>query len=242
MDVVLCAYHWAGCRAVSLLRPLTTRLFVCTHDAPPYIPSVIRLCNTWNIPCTTCNVSQVDLPFRPDVLISVYYRYRITETLLNSRSIAPVNLHPSLLPRYRGCSSTAWALINGDAETGFTYHVMDGMFDSGPIILQRRLPIYPWDTGLSLYYRVMFEGLAYLTQAIDACQDGIAPRAQVGPSSYHPRGCPYGGEIDDAWPDDMVERFIRAMIFPPLPPAQYKGMPVLCMEDYLALRNNARKS
>ena len=71
------------------------------------------------------------------------------------------NLHPALLPKYRGCSSVTWAMINGEKECGFTYHYIDKGCDTGKIILQKAIKIEDFDTQLTLYNRVMFESMDY---------------------------------------------------------------------------------
>lgn len=169
-------------------------------------------------------------------LLSVYYRYIISPEVLHSSQGKAFNLHPSLLPRYRGCSSLAWALINGETETGYTYHYMNAGIDSGNIILQQRMPIYSWDTGHTLNHRIMFSAIQDFDTAVDLVMGGTAGTPQSGVPSYYPRGCPFDGTIDDRWPDDFIERFIRALIYPPLPPARYKGHYIYRLEQYDTLR------
>lgn len=69
--------------------------------------------------------------FKPDIILSLHYRSLIPSRILNSAKIGSVNLHPSLLPKYRGANSVAWAIINGEMRTGFSFHHMSESFDTG---------------------------------------------------------------------------------------------------------------
>jgi len=84
-----------------------------------------------------------------EVLVSVNYRYILGKRILN-RFVWPLNIHGSLLPRYRGRTPHVWAIINGETETGVTVHVMDEGVDTGPIIAQEKIPIGPSETGATM--------------------------------------------------------------------------------------------
>ena len=220
MNVILCGYHWAGCKSLQLLLDAGHNVFVYTHESPWHIPSLSAYCRQRNVPHSLEDISTATLPFEPQVICSVYYRHLINKQVIDACSGKIFNLHPSLLPKYRGCSSLTWAMIHGEREVGFTYHYIDEGCDSGPIILQKTLPVEGWDTQETLYLRVMFEAMGYFRQAFDLVGYGVPGRPQVGPTSHYPRSCPHDGQINPSWDDDTKERFIRAMIYPPLPPAK----------------------
>ena len=236
MKVVLCGYHWAGCHALEQLLSLASEIFVYTHDTPFHIPCLKVLCQQRNIRYSTDAIAIENLPFTPDLIVSIYYRYIIKPSVLQSCRYKAINLHPSLLPRYRGCSSLTWALINNEAEVGFSYHYIDDGIDTGNILLQRALPIYDWDTQGSLYYRVMFEALKLLTDVIRLVYSGDLGTPQLPNGDYYPRGCPFNGQIQAEWSDEKVKRFIRAMTFPPYPPARYRDQDILTYSDFLAVK------
>ena len=71
------------------------------------------------------------------MICSIYYRYIIEEEIINCVNGKIFNLHPSLLPNYKGCSSLTWAMINGEAEVGYSYHYIDVTLDTGNVILQK---------------------------------------------------------------------------------------------------------
>ncbi len=151
-----------------------------------------------------------------DVLFSLYYRRRIPSRILELPKFGCVNFHPSLLPNYQGCFSVPWAIINGESSTGFTYHYMVERFDQGNIILQGNIPIYDNDTAFSLFHRLIMRGLGSLENVVEKVlqyHDPGNPQPESG--SYYPRELPYDGKIDVNWDEQKVERFIRAMYFPP---------------------------
>lgn len=242
MKIILCGYHWPGCMALHHLQRKAKNLFVYTHNHPDYVPDLAQLCRNLDIPHSLLDISHSPLPFTPDLIVSMHYRYILSPDVLHSARGNSFNLHPSLLPRYRGCSSLAWALINGDTEAGYTYHYMDEGIDSGNIILQKRLPIYSWDTGQTLNHRIMFSAMQDFDATVDLVVNGAIGTPQTGTASYYPRGCPFDGAIDDRWPDEFTERFIRALIYPPLPPARYKGHHIYRLEQYNTLRERLNSS
>ncbi len=86
--------------------------------------------------------------------------------------------HPSLLPRYRGGSALAWQLIRGEDRGGFTIFWVDEGVDTGPILLQREVPIDAGDTAGSLYFEKIFEpGISAMIEAVGLAADGRAARA-----------------------------------------------------------------
>jgi methionyl-tRNA formyltransferase len=233
MKIILCGYHWSGCKALDLLLRGGHEVFVYTHENPPEVPSLTELCRKRFVPFSTKNISAEPLPFHPDIICSVFYRFIIKVKVIECCGGKIFNLHPSLLPKYRGCSSITWALINGESETGFTYHYIDEGCDTGPMIIQKAVPIEDWDTQASLYNRVMFESMGYFQSVLEMVKSGSRGKPQEGESSYYPRGCPHKGIIDSSWEIDYVARFIRAMNYPPLPFANFNGREIRTIEDYL---------
>lgn len=176
----------------------------------------------------------------PDLLLSLHYRDRIPEQLLEIPTRGAVNLHPSLLPDYRGCLSVPWAIINAETHTGFTYHRMVGAFDAGAILAQEALPIRPEDTAFSLFHRQITHGLAALPQVLRlVLEEGETGRAQPPGGRYYGRTLPFDGRIDRSWPPERIECFIRAMVFPPFKGAVVeidgRDIEVLSWSHYLEL-------
>lgn len=157
---------------------------------------------------------------RPDILMSTHYRSRIPGSVLGAARLGTINLHPSLLPRYRGTNSVAWAIINGETETGFSFHTMTSEFDTGRILLQERMKIERDDTAFSLFHRQITAAMPQLGRVLRMVAAGEVGVEQNGEASYYGRSIPYDGIINPSWDEEKIERFIRAMHFPPLEPAR----------------------
>jgi len=161
-------------------------------------------------------VLSVTKSFGPDLILSASYRKRIHGCVL-ALATDCINFHPSLLPRHRGCWSGFWAVFEGDAETGVTCHRMVEQFDCGRLLHQERLQVLPDDTAASLYRRIIpvTAGCARQVLALYFGEGLPEGEEQSGDGSYHFRKLPFGGIIQHEWSDEQVERFIRAMHFPP---------------------------
>lgn len=103
-----------------------------------------------------------------DFLVVVAYGQILSQDILDLPRIAPVNLHASLLPRWRGASPIEHAILAGDRETGITIQSMTEGLDAGPILAQRRMPIEPEDTATDLRERLAQLGAQLLLQTLKA--------------------------------------------------------------------------
>lgn len=108
------------------------------------------------------------LAARPDFLVVVAYGQILSRNVLDLPRIAPVNLHASLLPRWRGASPIEHAILVGDRETGVTIQSMTEELDAGPILAQRRIPIGPEDSATDLRERLAQFGAQLLLQTLKA--------------------------------------------------------------------------
>ncbi len=105
--------------------------------------------------------------YRPDLFIVISFGLIVPKWALDIPSIAPVNIHPSLLPLYRGPSPMQWALLNCDRETGITFIVMNEKMDEGNIIFQERTAIKDDDDYTSLSQRLAVRSADILSEIID---------------------------------------------------------------------------
>ena len=104
----------------------------------------------------------------PELIVVSTFNQIIIKAIIQIPKYGVINIHPSLLPRYRGTTPTVWALINGEKETGISIHfIEDETIDSGRIILQSRLKIMPEDTDGTLRYRLAELSKTTLSRAID---------------------------------------------------------------------------
>lgn len=156
----------------------------------------------------------------PDLVLSVFYRHMLPDAVLDTARIAALNLHPSLLPAYRGRAPLNWVLVRGEKETGVTLHHMVRRADAGDIVAQRAIPIAPRETALSLYHKIEAEGVALLSEALPLVAAGTAPRLPQDESraSKVGRRRPEDGRIDWTWPAAQVDCLVRA-VAPPWPGA-----------------------
>ena len=109
---------------------------------------------------------------KPDVIVSFGSGQLFKKDILRIPDRGCINVHPSLLPSYRGPSPLFWVLANGEAETGVTVHYMDEKLDSGDIILQSKIKIEEGDTVQTLRARTKEQSVALLIQALDQIASG----------------------------------------------------------------------
>ncbi len=112
-----------------------------------------------------------------DLAVMAFVTIIVPERILYAPRYKSICFHPSLLPRHRGASAIAWTLIQGDSETGVTWFWPDKGIDTGPILIQRRVPIGVNDTTGSLYFNSLFPlGIETLRDALALIEAGNPPR------------------------------------------------------------------
>jgi len=114
--------------------------------------------------------------FQPDLIVVTAYGRILPGHLLNLPLLGTINVHGSLLPKYRGAAPVQWALLNGEQETGVTIMQMDEGMDTGDILLTEKIPILPDDTGATLMKKLAELGGRALTAALDLLRVGKLPR------------------------------------------------------------------
>ena len=156
---------------------------------------------------------------RPDVIVVMAYGQILQRDVLEIPEIGCLNLHASLLPRWRGAAPIQAAIAAGDREIGITVMYMDEGLDTGDILLQRSIDILPADTGGALHDRLAGVGPETLLESLDLLAKGKAPRTPQdnAVATYAPKLKREDGKIDWSDPADAIERKIRA--FDPWPGA-----------------------
>lgn len=151
--------------------------------------------------------------WNPDVLVVVAYGLILPPAVLAIPRLGCVNVHASLLPRWRGAAPVERALLAGDETTGVTIMQMDAGLDTGPILLQRDSAIDRHDTGESLRGRLAAEGAGLLLEALQGLADGsLHPRAQPAEGITYARKLEKGeAPIDWGRPAIEIERQVRAL-------------------------------
>ena len=150
----------------------------------------------------------------------------IPASLLSIPRLGILNLHPALLPKYRGRLSNVWALFNGETEHGVTLHWMTEKMDAGPIIEKCSYGIMEWDTGETLWGSFTRHGAKLLDRAIGFWTGygriTYGTDQDESEATYCPKGLPNNGIIDPSWDEEKAARLARALHFPPFPGAKYR--------------------
>ena len=156
---------------------------------------------------------------KPDVVVVMAYGQILPRDVLEISKIACLNLHASLLPRWRGAAPIQAAIAAGDRETGITVMYMDERLDTGDILLQRAIDIVRADTGGSLHDRLAKVAPEALLESLELLAKRSAPRIPQDNvlATYAPKLKREDGKIDWTGPADAIERKIRA--FDPWPGA-----------------------
>ena len=162
-----------------------------------------------------------------DVLVVAAYGIILPQAVLDMPRYGCLNIHGSLLPRWRGAAPIHRAIQAGDFETGITIMQMDAGLDTGPMLLKRAEAIHPDDTTASLHDRLAWLGADMIVEALQALPDGLTPTPQPA------EGVTYAAKIGKAeaavdWtrPAVEIERSVRA--FNPFPGvlSTYQNTPI----------------
>ena len=153
---------------------------------------------------------------KPAVIYSFSYRHLIPENLLALGPLGAFNLHPSLLPAYRGRAPVNWVLVNGERETGVTLHHMVARADAGDIVGSLAVAIEDSDNAFSLYRKLVPLGVDLITEMHPKIVARTAPRRKMDLSkgSYFGRRRPDDGRIDWQWPARRIFNLVRAVTHP----------------------------
>jgi len=229
---VVFAYHNVGvrCLKVLLAHGVDVSLVVTHHDDPReeiWFDSVARTAADYDIPAITpADPSLPDVvarvaACRPDFLFSFYYRLMLKPALLALASRGALNMHGSLLPKYRGRAPVNWAIIHGETQTGATLHYMTEKPDQGDIVAQIAVSILPDDTAREVFDKVTLAAELTLHDALPALVAGKAPRwpQDLRRGSYFGGRKPEDGVIDWSKSATEIHNLVRALA-PPYPGAR----------------------
>jgi len=154
----------------------------------------------------------------PDVIVVAAFGQILPPAVLQIPPYGCLNVHASLLPRYRGAAPIQAAILNGDSETGITIILMDEGLDTGPILARKVIPISPEDTAGTLEEKLSHLGAELLLETLPAWVEGkIKPLPQEGEPSYTKPVKKEEGLLDWGLPAEVLARKVRA--FNPWPGA-----------------------
>lgn len=155
--------------------------------------------------------------FEPDLIVVMAYGQILPKALLEMPPVACINVHASLLPRFRGAACIQGPIAEGDAESGVTIMHVTAALDQGDVILRKAIPLAPNETGGRLHDALADLAPEPLLKAIDLLETGTAPREvqDEALSTYVPKLGRDDGALDWGLPSVVLERRIRA--FDPWP-------------------------
>ncbi len=225
--VVLLGYHNMGCIALKVLKELGLQVpAVFTHRDDPaeyrWFDSLAELAEGYGIPVYyPDNINDPEWVIllkriAPDLLLSCYFRQMISEEILDIPKKAALNLHGSLLPKYRGRCPVNWQILHGETRGGVTLHHMVKAPDAGDIVAQKEVEILHTDTALSLYKKLEVAAESLLRQFLPEVLAGTAPAIAQDhtKASYFGGRRPEDGRIDWSWPAERIYNLIRAVTWP----------------------------
>ena len=231
MHAVVFAYHDVGVNCLKALLHAGIQIdLVVTHQDDPnenvWFGSVAKLCEEQKIPCITPNANQlIDLipqiqKLAPDYFFSFYYRHMIPAELLACAKIAALNMHGSLLPKYRGRAPVNWAILHGETQTGATLHIMEAKPDAGDIVGQSAVSIDANETATDVFGKVSQAAVQVMNQVLPDLVQGHVPRKPnlLAEGSYFGGRKPADGQIVWQQTAKQVHDLVRA-VAPPYPGA-----------------------
>jgi len=158
------------------LLPPPVKELACAHDIPVLQPAKVR------DPAFIETIRAM----KPDVIVVVAFGQILPKALLDIPPQGCINVHASLLPRYRGAAPLNWCIINGEQETGVTTMLMDPGLDTGPMLLAASTPIDENEDIVSLHDRMSAMGAALLAETLDGLKRGdVTPRQQDDSSTCY---------------------------------------------------------
>jgi len=150
--------------------------------------------------------------FSPDLLVMAFVTAILPRPFLEVPTYGSICYHPSLLPRHRGASAINWAIMMGDEETGLSIFWADGGIDTGPVLLQKKVPVRPEDTTGSLYFESLFPmGIDAILESVQRIKAGNAQRIPQDESlaTYEPPCNDKVAKIDWSRPGQDIYNLIR---------------------------------
>lgn len=228
---VVFAYHDVGVRCLKTLvsAGIQIPLVVTVADDPKetqWFGSVARAAAEYNLTVTmpddanTPAVESAVAAAEPDFIFSFYYRSMLKAPILQAARKGALNMHGSLLPKFRGRAPVNWAILRGEKETGATLHYMVDRADAGDIVDQLAVPILADDDARAVFNKVTAAAEIVLARSLPLLLAGTERRTHqtIEPGQYFGRRRPEDGRIDWQRPAQEIHNLVRA-VAPPFPGA-----------------------
>ena len=186
------------------VQPSPVKEAALRHGLPLFQPAKVKTDETREYLSQYC----------PDAIVIVAYGHIVPQWMIDLPSLGCINLHASLLPKYRGAAPIAWAIIRGEKETGVTTMKIDAGMDTGDMLLERHEPIRDDDTTETLGERLSVMGADLMIETLRKLERGdVTPRPQNhGLATQAPRLKKEDGLIDWSLPAEDIERRVRGLI------------------------------
>ena len=184
------------------LNPPPVKVVATEHEIPVYQPERVRK------PDFVRTLKQL----APDVIVVAAFGQLLPKTVLDIPPCGTINLHPSLLPKYRGAAPIQWALIKGETQTGVTLMLLDEGEDTGDIISADPIPIQDEDTAFTLTERLAQNGANQLVRCLSNMPNGQPPSAfpqNDAEATHAPRLTKEVGQIDWNQPATTIHNLVR---------------------------------
>lgn len=185
------------------LIPTPVKAVALAHGLPVYQPARLRGEQTEEKLRST----------EADVIVVAAFGQLIPKSILEMKQYGCVNVHGSLLPKYRGAAPIQWAVIDGEAESGITIMQMDEGLDTGDMLLKAAVPLEPKETGGSLFEKLSALGASLCVEALTKLEEGSLTLQKQGdsPTAYAKQLTKEMGELDWTRPAAELERLIRGL-------------------------------
>jgi len=216
------------CTRVLLAKGIELKLIVTHADDPAeqrWYASLAEFAAVNDLPCVTPASADDRLLYRlhalaPDFIFSFYYRQLLPAAILATARRGALNMHGSLLPRFRGRAPVNWAVLRGATETGATLHYMVPRADAGDIVDQEAVTIEKDETAVDVFRKVVAAAQVILERSLPKLVAGTAPRTpqDLSRGEYCGRRRPEDGRIDWSRSAREIHDLVRA-VAPPFPGA-----------------------
>ncbi|MCM8760347.1 MAG: methionyl-tRNA formyltransferase [Candidatus Omnitrophica bacterium] len=156
------------------ISPTPVKIWATKNNIPLYQPEDI----------SDRNFIETLKEISPELIVLISYGKILPQAVINIPSLGAINVHPSLLPKYRGAAPMEWALINGEKETGISIITIKDKVDTGEIIKQKQVPIGDTDDIFTLKKRLSEIAPPILVESIEDIRNGVQPKPQEGTPGY----------------------------------------------------------
>lgn len=152
--------------------------------------------------------------FEADIFVVIAYGRILPQVVLDIPEFGSINVHGSLLPKYRGAGPINWAIINGETETGLSIIRMNARMDAGDVISQKVVKIHHDETSITLREKLKKAGVGLLNQTLDKIENGKAEYVRQDESevTYAPKLTKEMGRIDWSQPAEKIHNLVRGLL------------------------------